>query len=409
MRMHCLDTIEPSPFAHEILNARPYAFLDDAPLEERRTRAVSLRHSLPDDARDLAKLDAAAIAQRARGGRARRPRRGRAARAALRPGASRARRTCPASRPRSTRCSPRAARPGSRAPMRRASSRSRSSASVRALFPARALEPAAGAARRAGERSRATRRARSTPPSAATSRSLGPVTAAELATRIGVAELPGRGGARAARGARRRACAAASSRSCGAEQFCDRSLLARIHRYTLARLRREIEPVSARVFLRFLLELAAPRRRHASSRARAGCSSAIERLSGLRGRGGAPGRTELLPARVDGYKPALLDSLCLSGAAAWGRISPARARAGHAAVAADADRCLPARRARRAAAERGPPTRWRSLRAARPRRARARSPARARCAVRARDRGRHPPACRCRSRKVCASSSRRGW
>ncbi len=38
---------EPSVFAHEILNANPYAFLDDAPLEERRTRAVSLRRGLP--------------------------------------------------------------------------------------------------------------------------------------------------------------------------------------------------------------------------------------------------------------------------------------------------------------------------------------------------------------------------
>ena len=55
VRFHVLDTVEPSPFAHEILNAKPYAFLDDAPLEERRTRAVSLRHVLPDEATDLAK------------------------------------------------------------------------------------------------------------------------------------------------------------------------------------------------------------------------------------------------------------------------------------------------------------------------------------------------------------------
>src|SRR5262245_30079865 len=59
-----LDTREPSPFSHELLNANPYAFLDDAPLEERRARAVNLRRSLPiDSMRDLAKLDPAAIAQ----------------------------------------------------------------------------------------------------------------------------------------------------------------------------------------------------------------------------------------------------------------------------------------------------------------------------------------------------------
>jgi ATP-dependent Lhr-like helicase len=56
------DLREPSPLAQEILNARPYAFLDDAPLEERRTRAVQNRSWLdPSEATDLAKLDIAAI------------------------------------------------------------------------------------------------------------------------------------------------------------------------------------------------------------------------------------------------------------------------------------------------------------------------------------------------------------
>ncbi len=58
-----IDTREPSPFCHEILNANPYAFLDDAPLEERRTRAVQLRRTLPEDAAGLGALDPAAIAQ----------------------------------------------------------------------------------------------------------------------------------------------------------------------------------------------------------------------------------------------------------------------------------------------------------------------------------------------------------
>ena len=59
----CRDSTEPSPLSHEILNGRPYTFLDDAPLEERRSRAVTLRRGLPVDARDLATLDPDAIAR----------------------------------------------------------------------------------------------------------------------------------------------------------------------------------------------------------------------------------------------------------------------------------------------------------------------------------------------------------
>ena len=64
LRTVAIDTPEPSPFCHEILNANPYAFLDDAPLEERRTRAVQLRRSLPPaDAASMGALDPAAIAE----------------------------------------------------------------------------------------------------------------------------------------------------------------------------------------------------------------------------------------------------------------------------------------------------------------------------------------------------------
>ena len=62
-----VDTSEPSPLAYEILNGKPFTFLDDAPLEERRTRAVSMPRGLPVEARDLARLDPEAI-QRVRGG-----------------------------------------------------------------------------------------------------------------------------------------------------------------------------------------------------------------------------------------------------------------------------------------------------------------------------------------------------
>src|SRR5262249_35707191 len=62
IRLVTRDTPEPSPLSHEILNARPYAFLDDAPLEERRSQAVYARRaSEPSTANDLGALDTAAI------------------------------------------------------------------------------------------------------------------------------------------------------------------------------------------------------------------------------------------------------------------------------------------------------------------------------------------------------------
>ena len=77
------DLPTPSPLAAEILTARPYAFLDDAPLEERRTNAVAQRRWLdPETAADMGKLDPAAIAAGARGSLARRRQPGRAARCA---------------------------------------------------------------------------------------------------------------------------------------------------------------------------------------------------------------------------------------------------------------------------------------------------------------------------------------
>src|ERR1700680_3991467 len=65
-RIRCVavDTPVPSQFSHEILNANPYAYLDDAPLEERRARAVEMRRMLPQSVlEEVGKLDPAAIAQ----------------------------------------------------------------------------------------------------------------------------------------------------------------------------------------------------------------------------------------------------------------------------------------------------------------------------------------------------------
>ena len=64
IRCLAVDTPVPSQFSHEILNANPYAYLDDAPLEERRSRAVEMRRILPDAVlNEVGRLDQAAIRQ----------------------------------------------------------------------------------------------------------------------------------------------------------------------------------------------------------------------------------------------------------------------------------------------------------------------------------------------------------
>jgi len=106
----------------------------------------------------------------------------------------------------------------------------------------------------------------------------------------------------------------------GREAWCDRRLLARIHRYTLERLRREIEPVSARVFLRFLAAWQHPdegRRLEGPL----GVLEVIEQLAGFEAPAAA-WEAAILPARVRDYRRDWLDQLTLSGQVAWGRPSP---------------------------------------------------------------------------------------
>src|SRR5512138_2885929 len=64
VRLVAVDTAEPSPMSHEIVGARPWAYLDDAPLEERRARAVAMRRALPQaEAAGVGALDPTAIAE----------------------------------------------------------------------------------------------------------------------------------------------------------------------------------------------------------------------------------------------------------------------------------------------------------------------------------------------------------
>jgi ATP-dependent Lhr-like helicase len=97
-------------------------------------------------------------------------------------------------------------------------------------------------------------------------------------------------------------------------------LLARIHRYTVNRLRAEIEPVAARDYMRFLFEWqrVLPEARMDGPLA---IPELVEQLAGLEAPAAA-WETEILPARLAGYGPALLDDACLAGRVAWARLMP---------------------------------------------------------------------------------------
>jgi ATP-dependent helicase Lhr and Lhr-like helicase len=103
------------------------------------------------------------------------------------------------------------------------------------------------------------------------------------------------------------------------EEFCSRRLLSRIHAYTRQRRRREVEPVTAQDFMRFLLrwQHVAPGTRREG---RFGLLSVIEQLQGFELATGA-WETSVLAARVEGYRREWLDELCMSGQACWGRLS----------------------------------------------------------------------------------------
>jgi ATP-dependent Lhr-like helicase len=103
-------------------------------------------------------------------------------------------------------------------------------------------------------------------------------------------------------------------------EWCDRRLLARIHRYTLNRLRAEIEPVSAADFMRFLVHW-----QHLADedqlRGVEGVAAVVEQLEGFE-LAAASWETDVLPARVADYGAEQLDRLCFSGRVAWGRLTP---------------------------------------------------------------------------------------
>jgi ATP-dependent Lhr-like helicase len=313
------DTTEPSVLAHEILNGRPYTFLDDAPLEERRSRAVPLRRGLPVAAGELARLDPAAIERVAEQVRPD-PRDPDELHDLLMTAVTL--RPLPDWRPMfDTLVADRraAAVHGPAGELWCAVERR---PAIEVLFPDAAIvpdHPCPAAAR--GE-----------PPDedAAAADLLrghldgrGPSTAADLAQATGLPEnLIVRALARleeegfALRGRFR---APDGTGEPGPVEFCARRLLARIHAYTRERKRAEIEPVTSRDFMRFLLrwQHVEPGTRREG---RFGVLAVVEQLQGFELAAGA-WENAVLAARVEGYRREWLDELCLSGQVTWGRLS----------------------------------------------------------------------------------------
>ncbi len=289
LRTIAVDTREPSPFSHELLNANPYAFLDDAPLEERRTRAVQMRRSLSvEDAKNLGTLDPAAIAQVAE---------------------------------------------ESWPVVRDEHELHDALLSLIILPPVDEWREWYEALERSGRSTTvngqwvATEKldlANSLPDEAAVavvlrgwSDSIGPITPTALAARlslpqeaidIGLVKLESEG------------LILRGKFSGEAEEFCHRRVLARIHRMTLGRLRREIEPVTSADFMRFLgrwQHLAPGTQLHGAD----GLFQVLRQLQGYE-ISAAAWESNVLPRRIADYDPELLDRLCLSGEIMWGRLSP---------------------------------------------------------------------------------------
>ncbi|HEY6328768.1 MAG TPA: hypothetical protein VI756_05485, partial [Blastocatellia bacterium] len=103
-------------------------------------------------------------------------------------------------------------------------------------------------------------------------------------------------------------------------EWCVRRLLSRIHGYTLNRLRKEIEPVSAADFIRFLLDWQGVSPDHQAEGPES-LAALIEQLDGFEAPAAA-WEGEILTARLVEYEPEWLDSLCLSGRVAWARLTP---------------------------------------------------------------------------------------
>ena len=319
IRIIARDLTEPSPLALEALNARPYAYLDDAPLEERRTQAVMARRWIDAaSAADLGRLDPEAVAR---------------VRGEAWPDAATGDELCDAlswltflsdGEVRKNEAWPRlieglAAQgrvvrieaPGDRTLWVNTDQRD--------LFEPQT--PSSDEALVAIIRGRL--------------EGFGPVTAAQLGEPLGLS-IQAINVALAALEAEGFAMRGRFTPDAAAEQWCERRLLARIHRYTVKRLRAEIEPVQARDFLRFLFDWqrVLPEARLQGSDA---VAAVLAQLEGFEAPAGA-WEGDILPARIAEYDPHWLDEHCRAGRFVWARL---HARRGDQELAAGPIRSTP--------------------------------------------------------------------
>jgi ATP-dependent Lhr-like helicase len=333
IRCVAMDTPVPSQFSHEILNANPFAYLDDAPLEERRARAVEMRRMLPERVvSEVGKLDASAIEEvRAEAWPDVRdadelqdvlqtlmtlPEIGSTVREQRNSLKSLVQESVTSWRTHFEQLSAQA-----RALLAVSSARNYWVAAERAKSFAEAFPEAQFASSVAEVESEAPEREEVLRLLVAGwMEHCGPVTARSLAELLGLPQaeieatlLSIEGSGAVLRGK--------FTDTAGAEtEWCGRRLLARIHRLTLGRLRREIEPVTAAQFMRWLF-----RWQHVAHGTQLlgerGTLEALRQLQGYE----APANTweqQILARRVAGYASKDLDQLCLSGAVGWGRFSP---------------------------------------------------------------------------------------
>jgi ATP-dependent Lhr-like helicase len=314
IRTLAVETPAPSPMSHEILNANPYAFLDDAPLEERRARAVSLRRTDPDLASGLGSLDPTAIDE---------------VRRQAWPDARDADEVHDALL---TLCLlPERDAAGWHVPLEALVAAGRASLAsggsfrvfvaaervqwVHAALPtvsfAPEIPPLPGLRGPADAEEAAVEIVRGW------MSVIGPVTAAELGERLGLPTARVES-ALVRLEADGQVMQGSFSPGSTGRDWCDRGLLARIHRMTLGRLRREIEAVSPAEFMRFLLQW---QHLHPGMQlhGRDGVLEVIRQLGGIELPGPAWER-DVLPARVADYDPSDLEDLCLAGEVAWGRL-----------------------------------------------------------------------------------------
>ena len=337
IRTTAVDTREPSPFSHEILNANPYAFLDDAPLEERRARAVRTRRNiLPEEARDLCDLDPAAIREVCTQSW---PTirdadelhdafltLGLMAESEVAPHAELLQQLVAEDRVRRVRLPAALGATESDQAAEYFASAERSRL-IRLAYPGARFEPedARGADEPVWERDRdldhdkaLTELVRSRLDAS------GPLTCGDLCRRLRIPEA----GATAALHALEAEGHTLRGRfrpGVQETEWCERGLLARIHRMTLGRLRRQIAPVPAAQFMRFLF-----RWQHLSPASRlhgeVGLSLILEQLQGYEAPA-ASWEMHLLKVRLHNYDPSLLDRACLSGLFTWGRLGNGSSRA----------------------------------------------------------------------------------